>query len=493
MPGPEAAPTGEEQHRTGPAVARAAGLAAGPVLFAAILAAPLPWDMPGAAEITVALVLWMVAWWVTQAVPIAVTSLLPLLVLPLSGVMRMTEAAAPYADPVIFLMLGGFIIAVAIEKHGLHRRMAFGIMTLVGLSPGRLLLGMMLATAFLSMWISNTATVMIMVPLVLAVTSQLPTEEAGGRGLRLAPALLLGVAFAGSAGGMATLIGSPPNAIMAGIAEASLGRRVGFGEWFVFAIPLTVVLLAAIWLLLALMMRRCGVCLAPSAAAAVRREREALGPMSRAEWLVLAVFAAVALVWVARPFLLEDAVPALTDGMVAVAGAILLFIIPQDLGRRRFLLHWEDTKNVNYGVLLLMGGGLSLAAAFQSSGLGDYVAQQMIALSALPRPLVLLILAAATIVLTNVASNTAMATLLIPIAISLGGVLGASPLSLMATVAVSASAAFVLPVATPPNAVVFASGGVTVGQMARTGVILSVIAALVVSAVSLYWLPLVFR
>ncbi len=352
---------------------------------------------------------------------------------------------------------------------------------------------MMLATAFLSMWISNTATVMIMVPLVLAVTSQLPLEETGRRGLGLAPALLLGVAFAGSAGGMATLIGSPPNAIMAGISEASLGRRIGFGEWFIFTIPLTVVLLAVIWLLLAAMMRRARVSLAAPAAQTVYQQRKALGPMSRAERRVLVVFSLVALVWVVRPFLLEPVLPGLTDAAVAIAGAMLLFVLPDDLRRRRFLLEWEDTKSVNYGILLLMGGGLALAAAFEASGLGDWIAAQLSALSTLPQPLIVLIVAVVMIGLTNIASNTAVATLLIPIAISLGEVLGSSPLSLMATVAVSASAAFVLPVATPPNAIVFSSGRVTVGQMARTGLLLSVIATLLVVAVSLYWLPLVLR
>ncbi len=270
------------------------------------------------------------------------------------------------------------------------------------------------------------------------------------------------------------------------------GRRIGFESGSVRD-PADDLLLAAIWLLLAGLMRRAGVSVDASAAETVYEERRALGRMSSPERRVLVVFVLVAIVWVVRPFLLEPFVPGLTDSMIAVAGAMVLFVLPEDLRAGRFLLHWSDTKNVNYGILLLMGGGLSLAAAFQAAGLGEWIASRMGGLSDLSQPLVVLIVAVVVIVLTNIASNTAIATLLIPIVISLGDVLGSSPLALMATVAVSASAAFVLPVATPPNAVVFASGNVTVGQMARAGLVLSVVATLLVTAISLYWLPLVLK
>ena len=469
------------------------GLATGPLLFAACQLAPTPSGIPGKAWTVVALIIWMIAWWVTEAVPIAATSLLPAVVPPLMGVLGSAEAASAYADPVIFLMLGGFLIAAAVEACGLHRRLALAIMAAVGPSPGRLLMGMMLATAFLSMWISNTAAVMMMIPLGIALTSQFVTEERTQRGIGFSTALMLGLAYSASAGGMATLIGSPPNAILAGVAEASLGQRVGFAEWFVYALPISLVLLAATWSYLFILVRRRGVTFSGDTRTLISDERAALGRMSTAELRVLVVFCLVALAWTLRPFLLEAILPSLTDTQIALAGALLLFVIPAGHCNGPRLLDWEGTKQLNYGVLILMGGGLSLAKAVESSGLGSWIASAATSLDVLGASLMVLATAATVSLLTQFVSNTAVATLFLPIAVSLAQALQTPPLPLMATVAVAASAAFMTPVATPPNAIVFASGQVRTSQMARTGFVLNIFAVLLITFMSILWLPLVWK
>ena len=473
-------------------LSRAIGMAAGPILFAIVLLIPAPSSVPEQAWSVVALIAWMIAWWVTEAVPIAVTSLLPALLPPLLGVLTPKEATEPYAEPVIFLMLGGFMIAVAIEQWGLHKRFAWGIMAAVGPSPGRLLLGIMLATAFLSMWISNTATVMMMVPLGIAITTQFATQESSKRGLGFSAALMLGIAFAGSAGGMGTLIGSPPNAIFAGVAKESLGRSIGFGEWFIFALPVAIILLVFVWAVIYFMVRRRGVTFGGDVREMVKEERAALGRIAGAELRVLIVFVLVAVAWIIRPFVLGDLVPNLTDTAIALSGAVLLFLIPSGRTRGERLLDWGSAKRINYGVLILMGGGLSLARSVKDSGLGDWLVESLSGLDVLSLGLILLITCAIVSILTQFVSNTAVATLFLPISISISESLGVAPLPLMATVALAASAAFVTPVATPPNAIVFASGEVSIGQMAKAGLIVNVVAILLVALMSLVWQPVVW-
>ena len=474
-------------------VGKRIGLAAGPLLFAVCLLLPTPPDVPTKAWYVVALALWMVAWWVTEAVPMAATSLLPAVVPPLMGVMDATDAASPYADPVIFLMLGGFLIAAALQKWGLHRRFALALMRVLGQSPARLLLGLMSASAFLSMWISNTATVMMMLPMGLALASQLATVEKTKRGLGFSTALMLGIAYAASAGGIATLIGSPPNAIMAGVAEASLGRRLGFGEWLVFALPISLVLLVAIWAYLILMVRRRGVTLRGDTRTWIAAERSALGRATGAEWRVVAVFALVAIAWIIRPFLLEPIVPSLSDTTIVLVGALLLFVLPAGRWSGERLLDWAATRQVEYGVLILMGGGLSLARAVKISGLGEWIASSLGSLDVMETGVVVLITATIVTLLTQFVSNTAIATLFLPIAISLGEALGTPALPLMGTVAVAASAAFMTPVGTPPNAIVFSSGQVTMGQMARTGLVINIFSVLFITFMSIFWSPVVWR
>ena len=518
---------------------RRAGLVAGPAAFVGLLAFS-PFALPPAANAALAATLWIATWWVTEAVPIPATSLLPIVLFPATGVTGAAETTAPYADPVVFLLLGGFMLALGVERRNLHRRIALAVVSRVGLRSDRLLLGFMVATAVLSMWISNSATAMLMVPIATAILVEFESfsngDETDGRspadletaspagpsdpasppnratqnrrddgGSLLAGldtdardestaqfglALMLGIAYGASIGGVATLVGSPPNAVFAGVAESRLGVEIGFLDWLVFAAPLSVVFLLVTWGVLARLLDP-GVGTIREAEAVVSTQREALGPMGTAERRVLAVFLTVAAGWLLRPFVLQPLVPGFTDAAVAVVGSVLLFVVPA--GSEGALLEWRDTARVPWGVLLLLGAGFSLANAFQASGLDAIVADSLSLLAGVP--LIVLLLAVATVVvfLTEVTSNTATATVFMPILLGLGLTLGVSPLVLMAAASLAASFAFMLPVATPPNAIVFGSGYVTVPQMSRVGLWLNLLGIVAVVAITYAWLPVALR
>ncbi|USZ68706.1 DASS family sodium-coupled anion symporter [Halorussus salilacus] len=485
----------------------------GPALFAGVLLSS-PFDIPASANATLASTLWIAVWWVTEAIPIPATSLLPIVLFPLTGVVDAPAATAPYADQIVFLLLGGFLLALGIERWGLHRRIALTIMRFVGVRSDRLLLGFMTATAFLSMWISNSATAMLMVPIGAAVIGSVwavderEREMAGGAEqgnlvarIRTDPddrpatdfglALMLGIAYSASIGGVATLIGSPPNAVLAGVAESRLDVQVTFLDWLVFAGPLSFVFLLVTWLLLVKL-------LGPEIPhetdleAIIRTQREELGAMTRGERRVLLVFVLVAAGWLLRPFVLQPLFPAITDAVVAVVGGVLLFVVPADYENREFLLDWTETTRVPWGVLLLLGAGFSLANGFRESGLDAAIARGLAGIAGVPTVVLVLVIATVVVFLTEVTSNTATATVFMPITVGLGLTLGVSPLTLMATVALAASMAFMLPVATPPNAVVFGSGYVTVPQMSRTGLWLNLLGILAIVVLTYVWLPVAF-
>ena len=466
------------------------GFFLGPTLFAGLLLFP-PFDIALSANAVLASTLWMAVWWVSEAVPIPVTSLLPIVLFPATGVLDAPAATAPYADPVVFLLLGGFLLALGIERWDLHRRIALSVVSLVGVRADRLLLGFMLATAFLSMWISNSATAMLMVPIGAAVILSVGSVNEHGStlaegdkadglvaGVHTGPggrpasgfglALMLGIAYSASIGGTATLIGTPPNAVLAGVAESRLNVQISFLDWLVFAGPLSVVFLLVTWLLLVTLLRP-AIPLDQSADAVIRTQREQLGSVSRGERRMLAVFTLVAAGWLLRPLVLQPEFPAITDTVVAIVGGVLLFVVPVDYDAREFLLDWSDTRRLPWGVLLLLGAGFSLANAFQESGLDTVIAEALAGIAGVPVVVLIFVIATVIVFLTEVTSNTATATVFMPIMISLGMTLGESPLLLMTTAALAASMAFMLPVATPPNAVVFGSGHVTIPQMSRIG------------------------
>jgi len=448
---------------------------------------------------------------VTEAVPIPATSLLPIVLFPTLGVTSVADATAPYADPVVFLFLGGFAVALAIERWDLHRRIALAILALAGARARRLLLAFMVATGGLSMWLSNTATAMLMLPIGTAVVAQLeairgPGDEAPERATapptdaldagdvprsNFAAALLLGIAYAASIGGVATLIGTPPNAILAGLLRSTLGVDLGFFQWMAFGLPLAAVFLLVAWrVLLAALPPEFRTL--PESREVVAAQRAALGPMGRGERRTLAVFALVAGGWLLRPFVIAPLFPGVTDAVIAVAGAMLAFLVPVDLARGEFVLSWADTRRLPWGVLLLIGAGFSLAAAVQDSGLDAWVADLLAGLAGTDAVWVVLAVATVTVVLTEIASNTATAALLVPVMATLALSLAVSPVVLMVAVAAQASLSFMLPVATPPNAIVFGSGYVTLPQMARVGVWLNLLAVALVTLFSLVWLPLVW-
>jgi solute carrier family 13 (sodium-dependent dicarboxylate transporter), member 2/3/5 len=483
--------------------ARLTGLILGPLLFALMLFLPTPEGMSADAKIVAATTIWIAIWWMSEAIPIPATSLLPLVILPLSGVLSASELAPGYANPLIFVFIGGFMIALAIERWNLHRRIALLIVSIVGVSPTRIVLGFMLATGFLSMWISNTATAMMMVPMGIAVIAQLVEllRKNGASENDLAPgkfgfgtALMLGIAYAASLGGIATLVGSPPNIIMAAAASELVGIEITFAMWMLLGVPISVVGLFITWFYLTRIAYRTSNIAIPGGVEVVRSELSKLGRMSYAERAVLTVFALVALAWIVQPFLLQPFFPKINDAVIALSGAVLLFAIParNSEGPPAFLLDWKDTVRLPWGVVLLFGGGLALADAFKKTGLVDWMAASLSGLSGMHGLIVLLAVVSLVIFLTEVTSNTATATMLMPVMAALAVAAGIHPLLLMAPAAIAASCAFMLPVATPPNAIVFGSGSVTIPQMARAGIWLNLASILLIAAMSYWIMPLVW-
>lgn len=487
------------------------GLVAGPALFiTALLFVSAP-GLSSSATAVLASTLWIACWWITEAVPIPITSLLPILLFPVLGVADVVDAAAPYADPIVFLFLGGFLVALAIERWDLHRRIALNVLIRTSDDAHRLILGFMLVTAFLSMWISNTATAMMMVPIGMAVIAQIqafaepgnrtdpsysrPALEAleAGQAQRsdFGVALMLGIAYAASIGGIATLIGTPPNAILAGVARSALGIQLGFLQWMLFGVPTALLMLGGTWLVLIIL-------LSPQteinrASQQILREQvRSLGSLSTGERRVLFVFGIVAGGWILRPFVIEPLFPGVTDTTIALVGGLLVFLIPVDLKQGEFLLDWKYTTRVPWGVLILFGAGFSLASAFRRSGLDQWVAGNFAGLDTVSLVWVVLTVALVIVFLTEVTSNSATASLFIPVMATVGASLAGSPLVIMVTVSVAASLAFMLPVATPPNAIVFGSGYLTMPDMARIGLWLNLLGVAILTVMVYLWLPLVW-
>ena len=474
--------------------ARRVGLIAGPLLF---LLAQLFFHPPGLGpegRAIFAATLWIAAWWVTEAIPIAATSLLPIVLFPLLGALDIRTVSAAYGHPLIFLFMGGFIIAAAIERWGLHQRIALNIIYRLGNQAASLILGFMLATALLSMFISNTATAVMMMPIGIAVAKQL-----AGQGARLPAfekALMLGIAYAASIGGVATIIGTPPNLVLIGVIEELYQERISFAEWMLIGLPVSCTLLALCWLYLVRVAFPLSKTKLPGGKDEVGRQLRGLGRISFEEKLVLLVFSATALAWILRPFLLNPYLPALDDTIIALGGALAMFLLP---ARRveKFqlprLLDWQAAVKIPWGIILLFGGGLALAEGFKNSGLAEWLALQLGLLSNLPFFALLLTIVLGVNLLTEVTSNVATASMILPILAAIAEGLGVPPMMLMAGAALAASCAFMLPVATPPNAVVFGSGYLSIPDMVRAGIWLNLVSSLVVSLAVYFLLPLIWE
>ncbi|HWP71109.1 MAG TPA: SLC13 family permease [Gemmatimonadaceae bacterium] len=486
---------GQEQPR-----ARLAWLVAGPALYV-LLRAIAPDTLEPAAQHVLGLAAWMAIWWVTEPVPLAATSLLPAGLLPALGVMSGRDAVAPYANELVFLFLGGFLLAAALERWNAHARIAYGLISAIGLSGRRIVLGVMLATGVISMWISNTATAAMMYPIVLAITPLFSGADRDAQHTRTA--LLLGMAYAASIGGMGTLLGTPPNLILAGAAKELAGQEVSFLSFLAFGVPLVVILLPLCWALLVFVLFPSRATLDSRATDVLRDRRTALGPLRGGELATLCVFIATAMAWLARERKefgaftvpgLVDIAPRLTDATIGILGALVLFVIPardRD-GSSRSLLTWEEARVIPWDVLLLFGGGLSLAAAMESTGLARWLGDHMSVLGSLPPIAIYLGLALFVLVLSELASNTAVATMMMPIVATLAKAVDQPPLLLMLVAALAASTGFALPVATPPNTIVFGSGQIRVKDMVRAGLLLDAVAVLLLVAVVALVYPLVF-
>ena len=481
------------------------GYVLGPAALVLMLLLPAPEGLRPEAWRVAAVTVHMAIWWISEAIPIPATSLLPIALFPLLGVMPSAEAAAPYANHMIYLFMGGFFLAVTMERWDLHRRIALHTIRLVGTSPERMVLGFMVATAFLSMWVSNTATTMMMVPIGMAVirqgTAAKEGEEATPAARAFGRSLMLGIAYSASIGGVGTIIGTPPNTVMVGMVEKMYGAEIGFARWMALAVPLSTVMLALTWYLLTRVLHPCRGLVLAGGAQIISRELRALGPMRREEKQILAVGCCAAALWLSRGFLrdvtlINELWPAFRthvhDATIAIVGSVALFAIPTSLRRGTFLLDWDTALKIPWGVVILFGGGLAIAAGFAHTGLAQFIAEQLGVLEGTGLTLFVAIVVLATVFLTEITSNTATATLLVPIMGTAAVAMGYHPFATIVGACVAASFAFMLPVATPPNAVVFGSGSVTIRQMARTGLWINLAGAVLITLTVVGLLPLLW-
>jgi sodium-dependent dicarboxylate transporter 2/3/5 len=475
------------------------GRFAGPLAFALLFFFV---EVPGLApegKLMLGLTLWMAIWWITEAVPIAGTALLPLIVLPLLGVLSIKQVSSNYMDPTVLLYMGGFLLATAIEKWGLHRRIALNIINLLGTDLRRIVLGFMLATGFLSMWISNSATALMMLPIGLAVIGQFKHhlgEENGILSSHLAKNLLLGIAYSASIGGMATLIGTPTNNILRAVVEKLYNYTIDFNEWMLFAFPFTVLLMAIAWFYLVNFANPLPKKFQLSEAKSVIQEQlTKLGKITFEEKTVLIVFGLVCFSWITRSFLLAPLLPALDDTIIALTGVVVLLVLPSSgkNAHKGRILDWKTAEQIPWGVLILFGGGLALAEGFKETGLADWIGQHLSLIEGVSFFLLLLIIVAAVNFLTEVTSNVATASMLLPILASVAIKLDVHPFGLMVGATLAASCAFMLPVATPPNAVVFGPGYLKIKDMVKAGLGLNIISIILLTLMVYFILPWLWK
>ncbi|MEE8320359.1 MAG: DASS family sodium-coupled anion symporter [Gammaproteobacteria bacterium] len=477
------------------------GLFLGPVLFILFSILPAPADMEPQAWRVAAIAVLMAVWWITEAIPIPATALLPILLFPVMGVMSGSDVTQSYAHHLIYLFLGGFLIAVTVEKWDLHRRIALHTIKLIGVTPDRIILGFMLATAFLSMWITNTAATMMMLTIGLAVLNQIAGEIEQQQALRVdtrkghfrfGTALMLGIGYSASIGGVATLIGTPPNAILAGVIEQTYGTTINFLDWMLFGVPLSLLMLIITWLYLTRIAYPSEIDHLPGGRDTINREIIRLGTISRQEKHVLLVFIGVACLWIIRGLFDLEAFKMIKDSTIAIGGAMLLFIIPSDFKKNEFLLDWKTATTIPWDILILFGGGFALAQGFSESGLTHFIADQLSVLEGSNIILVVATVALLVTFLTEITSNTATASLLLPVMAALAGAMQIHPYGLMISAAIAASFAFMLPVATPPNAIVFSSRYISIPQMVRAGIWLNLIGILIITAFVIFFLPVIW-
>lgn len=437
--------------------------------------------------------IWMAIWWVFEVVPIAVTALLPIIFFPLFGVLSLGDTTARYGHKFVFLYLGGFILAVAIERWNLHKRIALHIIKALGSKASFLILGFMVATAFLSMWISNTATTVMMLPIAIAITNQINDQNDTNdkRVNYFSKALMLSIAYSASIGGVATLIGTPPNLVLAGVLESLYGIKIGFFEWMTFAFPISVFLLFICWKYMTSFAFKLKGLRFSGGKDQLNIMIKKLGKLSYEERMVGLVFLFAALGWIFRS-LIQKVIPAIDDTIIANAAAILLFLIPSKQAKGKKLLTWEEAVKIPWGIIILFGGGMALAKGFTETGLANWIATKITIFEGVSIIVFILIVAAMVNFLTEVTSNLATTAMLLPILSPVALSFNMHPYLIMIAVTLSASCAFMLPVATPPNAIVFGSGYLKVSDMAKKGFLMNVISIIVITLLVYFFMPMVF-
>lgn len=438
---------------------------------------------------------WIAIWWVTEAVPIAVTSLLPIVLFPMTNGLDLETTTAAYGHKYVFLYIGGFILAIAIERWNLHKRIALNIINLIGTNVSSIILGFMVATAFLSMWISNTATAVMMLPIGMAIVAQLKDNPSTieNENQIFGKALMLAIAYSASIGGIATLIGTPPNLVLAGVIQETYGVEITFLQWIIFGLPISIVLLFLCWLYLTRFAFSFKQKDFPGGKMEIQRQIQTLGKITYEEKTVLAVFVFVAFAWISRSFLLQSFLPALDDTIIAMIGGILLFLLPTHNPEKPTIMDWETAVKLPWGILLLFGGGLALADGFKITGLAEWIGSQMTTLQGVHIAVILIVLIAAVNFLTEITSNVATTSMILPILAPLAISLEVHPYLLMTGATVAASCAFMLPVATPPNAVVFGSGYLRIPDMVKAGFWLNLISIFVVFLAVYFLLEILWK
>ncbi len=466
------------------------GAISGPLAFLLVLLFFHPEGLGKEANAILASTLWVAIWWITEAIPIAATSLLPIILFPLSGGLDIKTTTAAFGNHNIFLYAGGFILAIGIERWNLHKRIALSIINVIGTNVKTMILGFMIATAFLSMWISNTATSVMMLPIGIAIITQLTDNPntVEDENKIFGKALMLAIAYSASIGGVATLIGTPTNLILSGIVKEIYDFEITFTDWIIIGLPISILMLFICWRYLVQVAFSFKQKEFPGGKDEVKRQLKSLGKISFEEKLVLSVFIFTAFAWITRSFLLQPIFAAIDDTIIAITAAVLLFLLPSRK-KGKPLMNWESAVKLPWGVLLLFGGGLALAAGFKESGLALWIGTQMTLLQGVYLITLLAVIVIAVNFLTEITSNVATTSMLLPVLASMALSLDVHPFILMVGATIAASCAFMLPVATPPNAVVFGSGYLTIPDMMKKGFWLNIISIILIIVIIYYLLP----
>ncbi|MBL3656349.1 SLC13 family permease [Fulvivirga sediminis] len=462
-------------------------LVLGPLLFSILLLCQNSTYLTPEIWRVLAVAIWMVSWWISEATPIAVTALLPLILLPMLSIFSISESTAPYASSIIFLFMGGFMIALAMEKHNLHLRIALNLVKITGTSGNGIILGFMLATAILSMWISNTATAVMMLPVASSVVNLLGESnlKMGDSQKKFALSLMLIIAYSANIGGTITLIGTPPNVVMTGYLNEILHYQMAFSQWFIIGLPTGIGLLLVTYLLITRVLYPNNLKKIEGSEVLIKNKLAELGKISKEEKMVLSIFALTALGWIFKNQINNlIGTPLLSDTITAMIGGLLMFIVPSDIKKAGFLLKWDDTKKLPWGILILFGGGMCLARGLEKVGIIEAVGNYMSSYKDLNHFILIGITTGMVLFLTEIMSNVALITIFIPVAIGIAQGLGINPLLLVVPSTLASSCAFMMPISTPPNAIVFASGHIKMKEMIKAGILINVFAIIFLTLIT---------